>query len=235
MRKHLATFAALAITAPLAIALMGSDHKDGSNSTADMAADIADLYAWSDGTAGTFTAVLTFAGLGGPGAAATYDPNVLYSIHIDRTTASGTLDNVADVDLYMRFARNARNEWAIQVENLPGSSAPISGRIETVLTDGAKRKVFAGLRDDPFFFDLDGFNATLAKPAANSTLSFNNTHDTFAGMNVTAIVLEMDLADITVNGTMPKLALWTTTGRIPTATALVAPIQTSTDATLAKR
>ena len=214
---------------------MGSDHKDGPNATADHAADIADLYAWHDTGAGTFTAVLTFAGFGVAGAPATFDPNVLYSIHIDRTTGAGTFDNAPDVDINVRFAKNARGEFAVQVENLPGSIAPISGRVETVLTNGAKRKVFAGKRDDPFFFDLDGFKATIAKPAADTTLRFVNTHDTFAGTNVTAIVVEMDLADVTVGGTMPKLQLWATSGRKPQANAFVAPIRSSSDSLLAQR
>jgi hypothetical protein len=214
---------------------MGSDHKDGPNATADHAADIADLYAWHDAGAGTFTAVLTFAGFDPAGQPATYDPNVLYSIHIDRTTVGGAFDNVADIDIDVRFARNARGEWGVQVENLPGASGAISGKVETVLTDGAKRKVFAGLRDDPFFFDLDGFKATIAKPNADSTLLFSNTHDTFAGFNVTAVVVEMSLADVTMNGAMPKLQLWATSGRKPQANARVAPTRSPDDHLLAKR
>lgn len=233
MRKPLATVAALAVSAPLAIALMGSDHKDGPNATADHAADIADLYAWHDAGAGTLTAVLTFAGFDAAGQPATYDPNVLYSIHIDRADTSAHLDNVADLDIQVRFARNDRGEWGVQVENLPGAAGPISGKVETTLTDGAKRKVYAGLRDDPFFFDLDGFKATIAKPNADSTLLFDRTHDTFAGFNVTAVVVEMDLNDVTMNGAMPDLQLWATSGRKPQANAVVAPKRS--DHLLAKR
>jgi Domain of unknown function (DUF4331) len=210
----------LAAALPATIICMGSDHKDGPDATADHAADIADLYAWHDSAAGTFTLVLTFAGFGMPGKEATYDPNALYSIHLNRSSSS-TFSNAADVDINIRFARNARGETGVQVENLPGATSALSGKVETTIVDGNKRKVFAGLRDDPFFFDLDGFKATLAKPASNSTLSFSNTHDTFAGSNVTAVVIELDLADVTVNGTMPHVQTWATSARRPTANAMM--------------
>ena len=211
------TPAALAI--PLAIAIMGSDHKDGPNNTADHPADIADLYAWHDSTAGTLTIAITFAGFGAPGQASTFDPNVLYALHIDRAANASSFDQVADVDIYVRFARNDRGEYGVQVENMPGATGPMSGKVETVLADGGGRQVFAGLRDDPFFFDSDGFKATLAKGASDSVLRFNNTHDSFAGTNVTAVVMQMKLADVTVAGTKPSLALWASSGRKPNANA----------------
>ncbi len=140
-------------------------------------------------------------------------------MHIDRAASAGAFDQVSDDDINIRFARNARGGYGVQVMNLPGASAAISGPVETTINDGADRHVFAGLRDDPFFFDLDGFKATLAKDASDSTLRFDHTHDTFAGTNVTAVVLQMKLSDVTVGGTKPNLALWATSGRTPSANA----------------
>ncbi len=219
LRQRLTRWTPLALAVPLAIVLMGSDHKDGPNSTADHAADIADLYAWHDTAAGTLTVALTFAGLSAPGHAATFDPDVLYTVHIDRAANASSFDQVDDVDIYVRFARNDRGEYGVQVENLPGASGPMSGKVETVVADSGGRQVFAGLRDDPFFFDLDGFKATVAKDASDSVLRFSNTHDTFAGTNVTAVVMQMQLADVTVAGTKPSLALWASSGRKPSANA----------------
>lgn len=49
-------------------------------------------------------------------------------------------------------------------------------------------KVFAGPRDDPFFFDLVQFNKVISGQAS----SFNNPgSDTFAGTNVLALVVEV--------------------------------------------
>ncbi|MCA9729372.1 MAG: DUF4331 family protein, partial [Candidatus Eisenbacteria bacterium] len=67
--------------------------------------------------------------------------------------------------------------------------------------------VFAGWRDDPFFFDLAGYQMTLQ----TGDLSFDSTRDSFAGLNVTAIVVEMDLSAALGSGS--KINLWATTGR----------------------
>jgi hypothetical protein len=49
-------------------------------------------------------------------------------------------------------------------------------------------KVFAGPRDDPFFFDLNRYKMIIAGTAS----SFNNPgSDTFAGTNVMSIVIEV--------------------------------------------
>ena len=69
------------------------------------------------------------------------------------------------------------------------------------------RSVYAGSREDPFFFDLDGFLAT----KMTETVSFDSANDSFAGLNVTAIVIEMDSAAAAGGGT--TLQAWVTTGR----------------------
>jgi hypothetical protein len=212
VRKPLATLAAIAAAVPLAIALMGSDHKDGPNATADHAADIADNYAWHDG--GFLIDALTFAGLTGSGAEpAFYDPDVLYTINI-ATSATNAFPTTPDFSIMIRFGQSKHGNWGVQVEGMPGTSGAISGAVETVISDG-NRLVFAGRRDDPFFFDLDGFKATLQ----TGTLHFDHTHDTFAGHNVTAVVLKMNLADVTDGGAKPKLAIWVTSARKPQANA----------------
>ena len=55
-------------------------------------------------------------------------------------------------------------------------------------TDQNGMKVFAGPRDDPFFFDLAQFKKILGGTATG----FNNPGtDTFAGTNVMSIVIEL--------------------------------------------
>ena len=66
--------------------------------------------------------------------------------------------------------------------------------------------VFAGVRDDPFFFDLVQFKKIIAGQAT----SFRNPGvDTFAGTNVLAIVVE--LPSSMLGGT--KLGVWGSTSR----------------------
>jgi Domain of unknown function (DUF4331) len=187
-------------------AAQAADHKDAPGSTADHAADIADVYAWHDQAQNRLVAAVTFAGLAAAAEGPTYDANVLYTLHIDH---SNPPDNVPDIDIDCRFGQNGAGEWGIKVENLPGAAGPIVGPTDKVLDGGGNTKVYAGPREDPFFFDLDGFRATIQ----TGTLSFDSANDTFAGLNVTAIVLEMNLT--TALSGAPSLQLWATTGRKP--------------------
>ncbi len=178
-----------------------ADHSEAPMASADPAADIADLYAWHSGN--KLVAALTYAGLSGSMTGPLYDDDVLYTVHVDNDG-----DNEADIDVLVRFGRNDDGDWGVQVENLPGSDSPLSGPVGTQISAGDGRYVWAGWRDDPFFFDLEGFTTTLQ----TGTLSFDNTRDSLAGLNISAFVLEMDLADARDGETGP-LRVWATTGR----------------------
>ncbi|NJO13780.1 MAG: DUF4331 domain-containing protein [Rhizobiales bacterium] len=83
----------------------------------------------------------------------------------------------------------------------------LTGPVETTLTrDGVR--VRAGLFDDPFFFDLQGFRET----QSTGTLSFRNNRDFFAGTNLTAVVIEIPRSRL-ANGTNP-LDIWAETARL---------------------
>ena len=112
------------------------------------------------------------------------------------------------------------------MENVPGVAASFFGPIEQVLVTTSGLRAFAGLRNDPFFFDFEGFTAllnTFAAPGQSGDLvsSFRLTgnqprRDSFAGRNVSAIVFEMDLDTVApkaANGTRPKIRAWATTSR----------------------
>ena len=83
-----------------------------------------------------------------------------------------------------------------------------------VSTTGSKRvgrgdglRVFAGVRDDPFFFDVGQFNAILAGEATG----FNDPGmDGFAGFNAYAIVVEVPIDKL---GDNPDIGVWGTTSR----------------------
>ena len=57
--------------------------------------------------------------------------------------------------------------------------------------------------------DLEGFQDTLA----NGTLGFDSDRDFFAGKNVTAIVIELETADIDA-GSDNTFSVWASTARI---------------------
>lgn len=181
-----------------------ADHTDSPAVQADSTLDIGDFYAWHKGTGAnqTLVTVLTFDGLKAPGTAATYNPDALYTIHIDN---SG--DTTSEHKIYVRFGKNRNDEWGVQVINLPGAPGPIAGAVDTVIDGGNNTKVYAGMRDDPFFFDLQGFQDTLS----TGTLAFDKTRDSFKGTNTNTIVLEMPMSAAQGAGT--ALRVWATTGK----------------------
>lgn len=186
-----------------------ADHLDppnrtdpGLDTTPDLPADIADVFAWHAGD--TVRVAVTFGGPNPPTLAASYDRNVLYKILISTSPPNDT----PDITIRARFGPGQRpGEWGIRVEGLPGVTGTIEGPVETILSkDGVN--VYAGLRDEPFFFDLIGFRETRSQ----SAIRFSNQRNFFDGTNDTAIVLEIPKSRF-AGSTMP-LGFWATTSRI---------------------
>ncbi len=174
------------------------------DTTPDRPADIADVFAWH--TATSVVLVMTFAGPQATTMPATYDRDVLYTLNI----ANGPDKTAATIPITVRFGQDSAagaNQYGVQVSGLPGvTGGTIAGPVETSLSqDGVT--VRAGLFDDPFFFDLQGFRTTVSTGA----LSILNTRDFFAGQNLTAIVIEIP-KDRIANGTNP-VGVWGTTAR----------------------
>lgn len=179
--------------------VVAADHLDAPAITSDAAGDITDFYAWIEGD--SVYMAIAFAGLSEAGLPATYDSEVVYGVHIDNDG-----DAVADRDLWVRFGQSSGGDWGVQVEGLAGTDALV-GPVEEVIEGPLNQRVFAGLRDDAFFFDLEGFQDTLM----TGDLSFDSSRDFFAGVNVTAIVIEASL-DAVGNGSEP-FDIWATTRR----------------------
>jgi len=193
MRKYLIGLSAAcaACVAFWSASVIAADHNDPPSVTGGSSDDIGDLYAWHYDDNGTqkLVTVLTFAGPKAPidGQMGEYDREVAYGIHIDDDDD----DAESEVEMIIRFGNNSAGEVGIQVSGIPGTEGPVVGAVESVIEAGDV-KVFAGLRDDPFFMDLDGFVQTLG----TGTLSFDNTNDTFAGQNITAVVIEVPYAAV---------------------------------------
>lgn len=169
---------------------------------ADTAADIADVFAFND--ANTVTLIVTNAGPRAGGLPAVYDKNVIYRLHISTDGDATTDENIIDV----RYGQDPSGNWGVQFSGIPGTAAPISGPVQTTLTSGAGTRAIAGLFDDPFFFDLQGFKDT----QATGTLSIKNTRNAFAGKNDTSFVIDFPRAAITP--TNNTITVWAETRRI---------------------
>ena len=170
--------------------------------TPDTAADIADVFAFN--TATTVTLIVTGAGPQAPGVAPFYDRNILTQIHISNDGNPATSER----DINVRYGRDAAGNWGVQFVGIPGATGDVAGPVQTTLTNGTVVKATAGLFDDPFFFDLQGFKDTMS----TGNLAFNNKRNFFAGKNDTAIAVEFPRSAIE-NGTSP-IQVWAETRRI---------------------
>ncbi len=197
MTRTLAVLLALCCATPA----LAADHIDSPATAADQTADITDLYAWhTDG--GSLVAIIGIAGAGTTTDTVSLDPEVLYGFHIDQDA-----DGAADISVWVRYAQNGNGDWGMQVTNLPGADGVLVGAVGGMIgAEGAR--AWTGVADDPFFFDLEGYQATLG----SGSLSFDGTRDFFAGLNITAISLEMDLAAAT--GGSDTIQVWATTSRL---------------------
>ena len=179
--------------------VFATDAADSPSASAMPAADLNALYAWHDDT--SLYVVVTFNGLTSD-ADGLYDDTTLYAVHIDTTA-----DGVPNHQVWIRFGQNGAGETGVQVEGLPGTSAPVIGPVDTVLTGDAGTQVWAGPADNPVFVDLAGLQNTLA----SGHLSFTGA-DAYAGLNTTAIALTIPLTAVTDGSDV--LRVWSTTGAL---------------------
>ena len=229
-----AIFAALALTALVAAALAAAvSGGPGTSSAADhvdapglmppggnLQLDITDVYAFR-ARSGSSVLVMNVNGLTAPGKRPVFASGVP---NVSRTKAATywfRVDNdgdaVAEVNLGVSFSKpNADGVQTMTVTRngkrlVTGRTSP--GTSVTVNRTGAVR-AYAGLRDDPFFFDLDGFVNILSKESGKSFLGCTRPRtDFFAGKNVSSIVVELPAAML--RGDSSRIGVWaaTTVGR----------------------
>ena len=188
--------------------ILAADHLDPPARTdpavsarPDKAADIADIFTWH--TATTTVIVMTFAGPAPTTSAAFFDRDVLYKINVSNTDATTT----PNIPITVKFGVGANpNQFGVQISGVPGVNGPIVGPVDTtIVKDGVTAR--AGLFDEPFFFDLQGFKDTVA----SGHLMFNNKRNFFAGQNDTAIVIE--IPSTRLNNAGHVLNIWGSTAR----------------------
>jgi len=229
--------AVAAISVSVSVSVMSADHAESPGVNTDLAADIADVYFFPSPESTTkMIGAITFGG--GPAVpgrtarndtAFSCDPDVLYTLNIDRSNTDGTFDTavVPDIQIFARTGRNSAGACGLQLENVPGAGGTFSGPIDQVFTSSGGTKAFAGLRNDPFFFDFEGFTALLnsfADPgqSGNVVTAFGvgtrPRRDSFANRNVSAIVFEMNIDALAPptpgSGARPKVRVWGTTARL---------------------
>ncbi len=213
-QKKLALIVLVAIATTIGGFLLASDHIDAP-AVKNQTTDITDLYVFNGADTNNLVFVANTQGLLAPTAtaAAAFDPNTLIQINIDNTG-----DNVEDLVIQAIFSGGKMNFYGPVKPSATGSRSKLEGSIiasvaitaygagsPTVTTTPSGIMVFAGPRDDPFFFDLNQYHAILAGTASG----FNNPGmDAFAGTNVMSVVIEVPKKLLNSTG---KINVWLTT------------------------
>ncbi len=230
MLRKIMPVAALLMLALVMGPTKAADHAESPGADADPAADLADVFVFlSPENPRRMVAALTFGGRSLPrtriDTAFYCDPKVIYELNIGRANAAGIFSNTPAIKVVARFGKNAAGACGIQLENVPGAGGTFSGPIETVLSPNSTIRAFAGLKNDPFFFDAEGYNGMVAAFASSPPaggyvassfgLGSRARRDSFANRNVSVIVFEMDLDTLAPlsGGSRPKLQFWATTAR----------------------
>jgi hypothetical protein len=215
MKRKKLLLGALAITAAITGGMIfAADHIDSPN-VKDTPSDITDVYVFRAENPDNLVFVGNTQGLMSPTASATakFDENTLIEFNIDNNN-----DNIEDLVLQAKYDE-ASKKMVIYGPTAPsekGTRSRLEGNVTTAVavtpygsapvmaTSASGIKVFAGPRDDPFFFDLDQFKKVVAG-TATAFLAPGLAHDKFAGTNVMSVVLEVPK---TLLGGSGKVNVW---------------------------
>ncbi len=211
-------------------AVLASDHQDTPEVELNPRMDINDVYAFPGSTADRVALIMTtsspIAGVG-----ASFDPNLLYQLKIDNTG-----DAIEDLVLQITFNSGTGAAQQVRVvgpvapstpgtlSTLVNSTSVVEGAVGTVLGSTTGVQVFAGLRADPFFIDLEQFfkilpdrrpsTGPLSVPTATATSFRSPGVDLLRPFNALAIVIEVPKSQlVTGTATDAKFGVWATTSR----------------------
>ena len=181
--RKLLTMAGSAVV--LSFATQAADHLDAPALSGNGQLDIADIYAYqSPNNPNNTVLVMTvnpFAGNLSPttfGTSAAAGTGVEYEFKVDTDG-----DAFADITYNLSFSGTGPTQYLKLTRNGVETAGGFTGNNLLVAGGGMVR---AGLFDDPFFFDLAGFQN-----------GFNFTgDDAFAGADVSGIILELPISDL---------------------------------------
>jgi hypothetical protein len=212
--------------------LRAADHADGPAASADPTADITDVFAWMSPDTNDVYLVMDL--VRNASADALFSDQVQYVFHTSSRSAFGAAAG-PETNVICEFnSLQLVQCWVGTDLYVKGFAKQTSG----LSTDDGRLKVFAGPRNDPFFFNLTGFKET-AKivEGAASSLTFDAAgcpkldaatsavlvkqlasgvngapaKNDFGGFNVLSIAIAVDRTLLVKNG--PILSVWASTNR----------------------
>ena len=192
MRRASSSAATLFAAIAFGSAAFAADHREAVTIQEFPAADLNDIYVFeAPGNPSRIVLMMTVNPVGDPDFATSYNfsPDVLY-----RFSISNRGDSRPEVNIDFTFSPvvgGAQTFTAFTPRGRVTGDVTRPTVVSTtpnppVVTTKNRMSIFAGPRDDPFFFDSPGFNRVLNGGAFRGV-------DGFAGINVSAIVIELPL------------------------------------------
>ena len=211
--------------------LLASDHQDTPEVELNPRMDINDVYAFPGSTSDRVALVLTTSS---PiaGTNASFDPDILYQIKIDNTG-----DSKEDLVFQVTFDKGALTAQNVTVRGpvappgvgmtttLSATGTVTTGAVGSTIGTAPGIQVFAGVRGDPFFIDLEQFfkilpdrrpsTGPLSTPLTPTASAFRSPGvDLLAPFNCLAIVIEVPKSMLTSStATDGKIGVWATISR----------------------
>lgn len=206
----LVTLFVIAVMLAPATRFDAADHGDAPLVAHDSGADLNDVYFFRDPNDNSrLILIMTVHGFIVPGEASNFgifDPAIRYRFELENT-GDARPEGFIDVRFSPRVSVGGVPQAQTATINLPNGrtfTAPSTNSSNTadvaptpVLTTDPQSDVifFAGLTDDPFFFDIPAFgrfNASIRAGTPNPGV-FSRGRDTFAGYNTMAIALNLPM------------------------------------------
>jgi hypothetical protein len=229
-RALLATAAVVAAAAGASTLAIGSDHQDTPLVELNPRMDLTDVYAFPGSAPGRMVLVMNTSGFPDPSenATAAFDPSILYQFKIDND-GDAKEDRVIQVTfdgkdagqtVHVRGPFTPATQGAM-MNVVDYSASDLKGGLNAPFGSAAGIQALAGVKDDPFFLDLEAAFCILpdrrpsnpANPlsqpcALPGGAAFRNPGVNYiAGYNVLTIVVELPSAMLE-NGAPGTLGIW---------------------------
>ena len=208
-----------------------ADHRDAPAISEDGRADLLDVFGFVNPNNGNivFAATINPFSIGGAIQVA-FGPDILYEFKIDNTG-----DNVEDLVIQATFSRTVpgpqtvtvrgpvkprvTGTTSLRVDDAPSVTGPATGVVVT--GTGPVTRIFAGLRDDPFFVDLI-WVLRLIGAMPGGPLTRQPGIDFFAALNCS--ILAVEVPPSALRGTTGNvIRFWGSTSRARTTTRSTTP------------
>jgi len=146
-----------------------ADHLDSPTLATNPMADINDVYVWMTPDATKVNLAMSISpgddGTSGSASSRHFGPSILYVFHV--TSVPGLLQSGTETQVICKFDSDTSGACWVGAsptkDYVSGDPSSASG----VLSTSGHVRMFAGLRSDPFFFNLQGFRDAIAFVDAN--------------------------------------------------------------------